>query len=325
VMPTIAQALGTELPWEADGRPVRDGGARSGTVAVGIGATGKRFSMSFGEFVRRRRAGLDRRLFLFGANDGGARLYASGPDFDLLGRRVGRLRTAARRRARVELDGDELLEDYRPGQKVAPSFVSGRLVGDAEAGTRLAVAVNGVVRAITTAFLDGEEHRMAAIVPAAAFRAGGNAVDVFAIEGQRDARTFARVMTERPREYRLVERDGTTTIVGAGREARVRGDALEGYAESFEEDDQGVVVYGWSVDPERGRPAEVVLLVADGRVIAQSRPRGLRNDIQSKYQDSGVARAGFQLRARASGIAVDDLRVFAVSGDSAAQLPRYKE
>jgi hypothetical protein len=261
---------------------------------------------------------------LFGAGDGGRRLYANGANWDLLGRSVAQLPTAAPTGARVELDSAALLDRFRPGAPLVPSYVSGRIAGGVGAGASLAVAVNGRIGAVTESFVDGDDVRLAGIVPARLFRAGSNALEIFAIEASGGAPQLASLATERPETYRLVEKDGQTAIEGAGRAVPVEEGRLQGFVDKFEIDDQGARLAGWAVEPGGPVPAERVLVFAGTRLVAQGRPTLVRPDIVERYSSPAVSRSGFELRGSAGGAAIGDLRVFAIGDGAATELPRYE-
>ena len=176
-------------------------------------------SLRFSEFVRQREAGLRRMLALFESNHGWRPLYATGPDSDLLGRPLAELDATTGTPARVELDSDEALDAQRPGARVVPSAVSGRIHGDLESGARLAVAVNGVVRGATRTFRHGGETRFGAIVPPDSFVDRPDSLEILVVRGTGAGRRVVPLGVERPVEYRLAEESGATTIVGGGRNA----------------------------------------------------------------------------------------------------------
>ena len=103
--------------------------------ANGSNAIDISFSLPFATFVRRRAAGLRRMIGLFGADDGGRGLYAGGGAADLLGRPGARLDTDPAG-ARVELD-TAAIDDFHPGGRLSPSFVTGRIVGEVGGGRPL--------------------------------------------------------------------------------------------------------------------------------------------------------------------------------------------
>jgi hypothetical protein len=313
IVPTIADRLGARLPWKADGRPIGDGTA-SGTVRVGD------FTMSFSEFVRQRKARLRRMIRLFGADDGGARLYVNGPGADLLGRPVAPLTADLPARVRVELDSGELLDDVRPDARVAPSFVTGRVDGELAPGTPLALAVNGRVAGTTRSFERGGETRVAGFVPPDAFRAGSNTLELFAIEGSGVDRRLVRLETARPDDYRLVDDGGTARIAGAGGEARVQPGRVYGYVDLVERDDEGLRLVGWAVDGVGAEPVERVLAFQGERLVGQARPALARPDVVRRFKEPALARSGFDIRAIGRGVELDDLRVFGLSGNVAGEL-----
>jgi PAS domain-containing protein len=321
IVPTIADVLGARLPWKADGRPIGQPTRESGTVRIGGSHGDGEFRLSFATFVRQRAAGLRRMIGVFGADDGGRRLYANGQGAELLGLPADGLTTGARTGSRVVLDSGNLLDDFHPGARLVPSFVTGRITGHIAAGTPLAVGVNGTVRATTEAFRDGDDVRLAGLVPPFAFRQGSNSIEVYAIGGA-SGRVLSPLTTERPATYRLIEDRGKTLIAGAGREREVQRGRLEGYIEVVVRDDRGLRVAGWAVDADRLVPVERVVVFSGGQLVAQGRPTLVREDIAAHYHDLSVARSGYEARGSGEGVDLHELRVFALSGNVAVELHR---
>lgn len=321
IVPTIADELGVR-PAGADGESLRSGTARSGTaVEVSVSGTEDSVRVSLDEFERLHRAALRRMIASFGAGDGGAGLYATG-DTRLLGRPVAGLVSQAKAPARVELANAELFADVRPAAALVPSLVRGSLVGSIRAGSPLALAVNGRVSAVTDAVVEDGAVQLDAMVPPDAFRAGDNAIDVFAVAGTVSRPQLVRLDIERPATYRLVERDESVAIVGSGSGARVEPGRGDGYVEELTLDDQVLQVSGWAVDPGGKRPVERVLAFDGTRLIAQARPTEARADIAKKYGTDTVAQSGFRRSASASGVELSDIRIIALSGDRAIELDR---
>ena len=150
VLPTIAEAAGVRLPWDADGMPAGqrtvDPDAPIGISHAGEHVLTTRLSTVLAK--RRERELAETRLLRAG-------LYAMGPRPELIGRRVA-VGSAARR-------------------PVESAFLNGRVQGVAPGG-ELAVAVNGVVEATTRAYRDSRGRIVfSALVPPASLRAGANA------------------------------------------------------------------------------------------------------------------------------------------------------
>ena len=325
VLPTIAEQLGTRLKWDAIGRPIRSGGPQTGRVEVFGGPSGEFVKLSFTEFVRERSAGLKRMIRLFGADDGGEGLYATGPDRDLLGKAIAGLAVGRGPVGRVNLDSTELLAGVRRGATTVPSFVTGRIDGDVQDGARLAVAVNGVVRGVSVAFPHDGDIRVAAMVPAHSFGPGANEVDVYVAQGRGGERRLSRLETERPSAgYRLVK-DGTAIATG-GREIPVVKGRLEGFIDGIviEGGSPTFVVGGWAVDRRAGRPVEKVVVFDGSRFITDADPTVERPDLVKGDPRLAGTRPGFRFNPTARGVSVSDIRVFAVSGDVATELRRFR-
>ncbi len=325
VAPTVAQALGTRLPWKADGSPASEVPS-DGVIAVGSGNNGRVVRVPFADYLRRREAGLRRMIRLFGSGDGGAGLYATGPDADLVGRSARPLAATGAPKFRVELDSMDVLNPLQPRAEVVPSFVTGRLEGYIPPGSSVAVAINGRVWSTTQTFVDGQDQRVAAMVPPEVFRSRLNQVELFVVSGSGPARRLIALQTDRAGQLQLVERDGETLIAAGGSEFPVAEGRLEGFVDAFENDDEGLLrLGGWAVDREALQPAERVLAFAGTRLIAQGRPTLPRPDIVDSLDTEDVSQSGFELRAGAAGVDPADVRVFALSADAASELPRYEK
>jgi hypothetical protein len=160
VLPTIAEAAGVRLPWEADGMPAGerevDPAARIDVSHAGEPAVTQPLGSVLAQ--RRAREEVEARLLRNG-------VYGIGPGPELIGRRV----RAGSRRVTVD-----------PEAPVLPSFVSGRANG-LEPEAELAVAVNGRVEATTRVYRSGDRPRYAALVPPSSLHAGTNTITVLEV------------------------------------------------------------------------------------------------------------------------------------------------
>jgi hypothetical protein len=194
ILPTIAEVLGVELPWPVDGqsvlRPESDTrpdksiltpATRSNMLALArITVPAER---------PHRPPALVNQLQLFGAHRPVADLLRRGPHAEV----IGRVPDAASRKARapftVELGTPEAYRDVRPRQRPLPAFVHGWV--DSDQPPQLAVALNGVVAATTSAFA-GAKGRLAfgVLLPEEYFRPGANRVEIFELRGAPGAATL---------------------------------------------------------------------------------------------------------------------------------------
>jgi Sulfatase len=321
IVPTVADTLGVELPYEAEGRPIRPGQAASRTVAVASGRQAP-VTAPFPAFVRAREAGLRRIVSLFGSDDGGSGLYATGPGRDLLGESTRRLVTLARAPARIDLANAQVFAALRPGAAVIPSLLAGRVIGDVEAGTPIAVAVNGRVRGVSETFADGGETRLAVMVPPASFRPGRNRVDVLTIHRVGGRTELTALEVARP-DYRIVDRDGGQVLVTSGADLPLVDGSVQGAVDDLKRDGPAIRIGGWAASQRAKRPATRVLVFARGRLLAQGVPDITRADIPAKWNTPAVAKSGYAFRVSGAGLEPDDIRVVALYRGDAAELPVY--
>ena len=177
IVPTIADLLGIEVPWELDGRSLAAAGSGDGEVAVGTSA-GEVVEGELAELVERRNEALARQVELFGDEDDRPGLFGIGPRPELLGRPVDGLAAAA---------GGPTFErygtsDYDPASAFAPVRVYGRIHG-APAGEDIAIAVNGRIVAVTRSFEHDGETLLSAVTPPDAYEPGANSVRVYVATG----------------------------------------------------------------------------------------------------------------------------------------------
>jgi hypothetical protein len=182
VLPTVADALGVDLGWPTSGRSLLSfPRPPSDPVTVSIFPTREKIDMPFDEYVKRRDDEVTAMRFREGPGKGWGSVYAMGAESDLFGRPVSALAQRAATGLRTKLDNADAYKSVDPDGAVVPAFVSGRLTGPVEAGQRVVVAVNGVVRGAALTYGDGDEIRFGSVVPAEAFRPGRNAVRVLAV------------------------------------------------------------------------------------------------------------------------------------------------
>lgn len=183
LLPTLAAALGTRLPWEVDGRSFLDGGARPpGAKKIFPWYQDKLPKDADGfmplDGVAGYRAMLDAPPAV-AARSGRDREFRLPPYGDLVGRRVSGMRTGPALDSGFRLEGPD---DYRyDGGSTVPAYVWGRFTTPTEEG-RYAVAVNGVIAGW------GEmrpqlKDDFAVITPPRLFRRGPNRITLYRLDG----------------------------------------------------------------------------------------------------------------------------------------------
>ncbi len=183
ILPTIADVLGIELNLAVDGHSMLDESIaerKQKTMYVNHQPT------VVPATVVADRPAVNDVLSRFGPASDAEALYRIGPDPELVGRSVDSFSLTADAPVSLELIRSETVYSTDPDALV-PCYFEGRVSTQihSEKSVRLAVAVNGAIRASTrTYLLDGLRDRWAAMVPEAAFHEGENDVQFFVVSGE---------------------------------------------------------------------------------------------------------------------------------------------
>jgi len=193
ILPTIAEALGLDLPEGVEGQSLL-GRPRDTDEKPWYQSHDSDF---FGVEAGERSvldAGRQAEVFALGAGGGigddpALRPYRIGPRADLVGLEVGALEVDGEADVGATVDLGSF-DDVDLASGVVPALVTGRLDGPAE-GSAVALALNGRIGAVSEVFGDGE---FVGLVPDDWLRDGGNEVELYLVPdrpGDRSARTLA--------------------------------------------------------------------------------------------------------------------------------------
>ncbi len=199
VVPTVADVLGSELPWSVDGRSLLDPDEGSrGYKEIFLSRSRRRArgarSVRHGDWLRMLDQSLEQKLRLTGAGPW-MDLYRTGPWGELVGSPLAVLRrgpeigswrfeVAPGVAGRVKVDQRSLLAHVKPEGAFVPAYLTGRLrlESGAPLATDLLVSINGTVRATTRSEPESErESAFAVMLPAGAFVPGWNHVEFFTV------------------------------------------------------------------------------------------------------------------------------------------------
>lgn len=193
VLPTIASHLRVAVPWRIDGQSAlasqrdEDRPERRWFQNTLRPAEGSAFAHVDGT------AGFERVISTPAwqpVGDVRTRLYSLGEYDDLVGRDAGSLLDAGERALRGNLEsGDGPVEVPDAGARRVPWTVVGGEVRDVAEGTSIAVAVNGVVAGVSTAWRDGDGGvaRFEVLLDPDRFRDGTNDVRAYGVVGDASA------------------------------------------------------------------------------------------------------------------------------------------
>jgi hypothetical protein len=232
-----------------------------------------------------------------GQSDHFAGIFAAGPHPELVGRRVTALPAGGSAGFQVEFDAGRVYSSVAPGTSEVPAYVTGRITGSARPGEAVAVAVNGSIAAVTRTYRTGGDLRIGALVPPTAFRKGPNDVEALAVTTSGTGTQLARAGRAGSRDATLVRRQGRLVVLRPDRRPiPVTSDAADGRIEIVGTRGRGLLVAGWASDRAHRRPADQVMLFADGRVLQAAAPSTPKPTLVERF-GPGLARAGFAFGA----------------------------
>jgi hypothetical protein len=184
ILPTIADVLGITLTLPVDGHSILDDSIPERALKTMYVNLTKARSVPATVLVDR--TVVNDLVSRFGPPTEADGLFRIGPDREIVGQNVDSLAQTAD--APIVIEVNRMGTAYSTDPDVlVPCYLGGR-IGLSRQGAepvRLAVGVNGVIRAVTRTYLiDGIRDRWAAMLPEAAFHEGENDVQFFVVSGE---------------------------------------------------------------------------------------------------------------------------------------------
>ena len=180
ILPTIFDTLNLDPRVKMDGKSAYSVEVKKrDTLRFEIRNTFQTLRIPADQFQRERRQIIERNYRLFGSgSDGPDRIYAIGPNPDLIGQPA----SAAGPKLDVDLAGREDYQNVDPGSGLVPVHIVGSVRGPDKHPRDIAVAVNGTIRAVGNTFtlaVGDAGELVSVMVPESAFRKGRNTVEVY--------------------------------------------------------------------------------------------------------------------------------------------------
>ena len=178
ILPTIADVLGVDIPWQTTGSSALQATTDEPTVHVG------KISAPYRAVLAQRNRALARQIALFGTGTWGPKLAGTGRFRALVGRPVSALPSTEKldKEAVVDATGSKLLRSLPKRSPLVPSPVMGYLP-HLRYGSWIALALNGRIAAVSHTYGTGGKLRFSLPALDTAFRAGTNSARVFLVSG----------------------------------------------------------------------------------------------------------------------------------------------
>ena len=327
LLPTLLGLLDIPQPWPMDGRNVLGDSAERPLKTI---FPGKGAKLTFSSPLSSAAALLRRKVDWFGTGSFES-AFRIGPWPELLGRKVAQLRRRDTTGPRISFEGRELLLDANPESGFLLTHIFGHIEWEdpPSVPVPLAVAVNGVIRALTQTSpqLDANAA-FSAVMPWWVLERGRNQVETFLIDRvggefwlSRSAASFEEYGLDcsAPRNCRILV-DGQDSL-------EITPDHLIGWVVGGQgEGRDHYWVGGWAADQENRKLAKVVIVFRDDQLVARGRTRFERSHAAQRLDAPHLRRSGFRLEVvlpSGRDPALSRIRVFAISEDRKASELHY--
>ena len=182
ILPTILDVVGAHASLRFDGRSLVDGRAPARSTRTFVWRNRSNAELrTIGDLSAERAGSLGRRERRFTPGDPEA-LYAPPEARHLLGATVGRAPMHAAQDVRVSIRNERQFQAVNVARDPLPLYVSGVLSTSRSEPLTVAVAVNGVVAAVTRSYRERDTHMFATLIPETSLRNGDNAVTAVVVD-----------------------------------------------------------------------------------------------------------------------------------------------
>ena len=245
-------------------------------------------------------------------------LFRIGKQRHLVGSRTASLPVGRHEGLAIQLDMPALYAAVDPHSGFVPAQVSGSLqLNPPQTKPELAIAVNGVIRAVTQAYRASGRYLFAAMVPETAFDTGQNRVSVYLLAHASDDAVKLLTGARQPVAHTGAGSWtlGTDTLSNGETQLAIDKTGLKGKLEYAILDGGTVEFFGWALDVAGHDVADKIIIFDNGKSVyanVTSMPRGEG----TLYKVPDALLTGFQFIIPASVLNIhnaSDIRLFAVS------------
>ncbi len=320
IMPTIAEALGAELPWAMDGSSMISASYPSRPIIEIPPLDGSGEPRRYNAAELTSYPQLPWKIARFGSRTPLSRMTLIDAHADLIGRKPSDLPITDDPSLAVLSDQLGLFNDVRPESGIVPALIQGTIRAQSMSAepVSLAIAVNGTIEVTTrTTAWAGSPHYFITVVPEGVLRRGRNRLEMFKINRSGSGVSLTRFnLPEQSDRQIVVAGAGETRLVSQGDDAlTVQPDVVKGYIDEISQQPGHVLVQGWAVDTAAMKPASQILVFANGRQIHAGALGSRRPDLVQFFGSANVAESGFRFlvpRSLFAGRSPRSLRLFAV-------------
>ena len=316
IMPTLADLLDRPLTWTVDGVSLLGDPRPPGKRAV---HSYKELGIYLTDVERvatsSRPAWTNSRLTDRGGENGA---YRVGSYRELIGQEVARLPVRRNAGLTASIDHAAYFENVDPASGFLPAHVSGSIQWPDRGGVDLAIALNGRLAAVTTAYADRSSWRFSAMLPESAFLAGENDIQVFAIDAGDSDQLVLVAGSPAPAGGDYTWNADGDSVSYAGGKLPTDPIGIKGLVDYISLGEEAVEILGWAIDSANARAVKAILVFNGPDLVYKGGTHMLREET---HQFGVVIEVGFHAVIPFSQMPDStgtDLRVFAVTEDDRA-------
>ncbi len=318
ILPTIADVLGAGTGWSMDGRSLL-GTQKPRPVKLAFHAYKDFLQYIADPGGEAKYKTLEWKLQHFKPGTGISGLFEIGRYSELVGSQLDMLSISEAEELSISLDMPGLYVDIDLDGGFVPSRTSGTIqIPGLQPGSSLAIAVNGVVQAVTEMYASEKNtYKFSAMVPELSFRKGQN--DVLAFLISTDSQGNVSLLTgdkkpdggSDPETWTL----NNNRIVGDDGEIPVIAEKLKGNLEYATVNNGTIEFFGWAMDIANKDTVDRVMIFENGQYV-YSNVTGMPRGEGELNGAPSVILLGFQFIIPANlfkALGHSDIRLFAIS------------
>ncbi len=201
ILPTLADILKIDFPWKTDGRSVVNPSLPEKPEKILI--TEKNERLVFPRLIEKKYDTVKQKLDLLGGTPD--ELFKIGAHRELIGHTAGKFAGSEDIRTQYEVDNPSFLSNVDFAAPIVLTHITGRILRSQQNPFRplnLAIAVNGMIRAVTETYTVGNEERFSAVLSDSAFQPGHNKLDIFLASNSNGMAVLRMIHKSSVLEYR---------------------------------------------------------------------------------------------------------------------------
>ncbi len=264
ILPTVAQVLDRDLPWEVDGASLLGKPRSHLKRAVREDDKVTPYTSNLGRVEN-------------ALDSAWVRKDWNPPGRSLIGEQSTEYLPVYDPELRISLNNTELFQDVDLGDEFLPAHANGEIHWPGHVAADLAFVLNGRIVAVSAAYADAGTWKFSAMLPESGFREGNNVVEVLGLLSNEEGIELVRgTASSDQRGYALdvttsTLRDSVGTLIPDN-------EGIAGLVDYLSRGEDTLEVFGWGVDKEQGRVLETVLIFEGDRLIWQGKTHMLREE-----------------------------------------------